>query len=469
MFDDIAFENNVNRDQVIEAFKLSLIAGGKKDGQIRTCRVEINEEKCEVSLFKQRIVVGDYVVVNRGEVNADQSLAKMTQITLTEAKQIKPRIKIGYILEEELDPSAFSLSAARIVKNTFRDNIMKLQKEELYNYFKQRENTVIKGRVLQIESDGQCLLDIGHDITTLLPRKEVLPNDRLHVNAELSVLITNVDKEKEKTFINSKGKVRHRDYYIKNLKVLKDETRVDILNHFGLERTAFDVLDDTKLAFQQNLHKGENGHQFEKLVKKMAGNKLQQFARLDKEKKTAIKEFYRHLLKNDKEIKTLHSTLKQELEKTQIRMFKHLESKDVNENNKNLEREKRKVNNFVKTRLFDFENRMCNLILKETLSVNYRLQKPLLEVFDDLKENNVIPKGIKSPTRKIENFYLSTEKKNKNINYRTTRKAVSNIKRTAIGLLSVFNHRVQNYHYDFRKEKLTKESLQYYDKEFDKE
>ncbi len=198
LINDVATDNNIPREQVIEAFKQALISGCKKDGQVKTCRIELNEEKGELNLYKQRIVVGEY---NLNRDSMDPATAKMTQISVIEAKKIKPRIKIGDILEEEVNPTNFSYSSARIVKNSFRDGILKAQKDALYNYFKERENTVIKGRVISMEQDGQCMLDIGHEVTTLLPKKDILPNDRLHVNAVVSVLITSVDKEREKHLV----------------------------------------------------------------------------------------------------------------------------------------------------------------------------------------------------------------------------------------------------------------------------
>lgn len=194
-FDEISKERGIERELVKNAFEQALISGCKKEAGVRSCRVEINEEKCTIKIFKQRIVVGDYQIQKD---LTQQPLQKMTQILLSDAKKIKPRgTKIGDILEEEVDLTNFSHSSARIVKNNFRDNLNKLVKERLYNYFKNKEGDVIKARIISIEN-GQCILDIGNDISTVLPEKEILPGERLHAGLNIPVIITGVDKEKEK-------------------------------------------------------------------------------------------------------------------------------------------------------------------------------------------------------------------------------------------------------------------------------
>ena len=185
-FDEISKERGIERDLVKSAFEQALISGCKKEAGVRSCRVDINEEKCTIRIFKQRIVVGDYQI---SKDLTQQPAQKMTQILLSDAKKIKPRgTKIGDILEEEVDLTEFSHSSARIVKNSFRDNLNKLVKDRLYNYFKEKEGEVIKARIISMEN-GQCVLDIGNDI---------LPGERLHAGLNIPVIITGVDKEKEK-------------------------------------------------------------------------------------------------------------------------------------------------------------------------------------------------------------------------------------------------------------------------------
>jgi transcription termination/antitermination protein NusA len=58
--DAVAEEKELTHDQVLEAFVQGMIAGCKKAHDVRSCRVEIKEEKSEILVYKQHLVVEEY-------------------------------------------------------------------------------------------------------------------------------------------------------------------------------------------------------------------------------------------------------------------------------------------------------------------------------------------------------------------------------------------------------------------------
>ncbi|MGI6359552.1 MAG: NusA N-terminal domain-containing protein [Acholeplasmatales bacterium] len=154
-------ERGFTHEQVLDGFSKGMIAAFRKAKGHSSCRIEINQEKNEILVFEQRLVVPD----EGYDLNADP---KYKQIKLAEARKIKKRIKVGEILEESINPKEFSQIAVQNLKNVLNQNLKALEKEKLFEHFKKYEKEMLRGRVIG-EDDRFYRLDISHGVTTLLP------------------------------------------------------------------------------------------------------------------------------------------------------------------------------------------------------------------------------------------------------------------------------------------------------------
>ncbi|NCU32936.1 MAG: transcription termination factor NusA, partial [Candidatus Moranbacteria bacterium] len=179
----VAEEKELSHEQVIEAFVQGMIAGCKKAHDVRSCRVEIKEEKSEILVYTQHLVVEEY------SMDVDKNY---TQLLLEDAKQINSRAKVGDIIEQKIDPKDFGHFAVRDFKSRLNETLISMQKENLYKHFKSREHEMINARVIDI-ADDHYRLDIGKDLTTLLPKKEALPKDNFHVGDHIRVYVSDVE------------------------------------------------------------------------------------------------------------------------------------------------------------------------------------------------------------------------------------------------------------------------------------
>ena len=195
---------------------------------MRSCRVEFKEEKDEILVYKQRIVVENY------SIDIDKSF---TQILFEDAKQINARIKVGEILEEKIDPKDFGHFAVRDFKNRLTEELTKYQKEKLYSYFKNLEFQVVQTRVLDVKDDFYRL-DIGKDITTLLPKKESLPKDDFHIGDFVKVYVSTVEMKTKgpKIYVTR----THPNLIVKLLESLIPEIKDKTIEIMGVSRDAGD-------------------------------------------------------------------------------------------------------------------------------------------------------------------------------------------------------------------------------------
>ncbi len=273
----VAEEKELSHDQVVEAFVQGMIAGCKKAHDVRSCRVEIKEDKYEILVYTQHLVVDEY------SIDADKNY---TQILLEDAKKINARAKVGEVIEQKIDPKDFGHFAVRDFKSRLNETLISMQKENLYKHFKSHEHEMINARVIDI-ADDHYRLDIGKDLTTLLPKKEALPKDHFHVGDHIRVYVSDVEMKTKwpKVFVSR----AHPSLIIRLLENYIPEIKDGTIEIMGIAR---DPGDRTKIGVKSNEPKvdpigacvGEGGSRIREIVKQLSDEKIDLFRWSDNEK-----------------------------------------------------------------------------------------------------------------------------------------------------------------------------------------
>lgn len=273
----VAEEKELSHDQVVEAFVQGMIAGCKKAHDVRSCRVEIKEDKYEILVFTQHLVVDEY------SIEADKNY---TQLLLEDAKKINARAKVGDVIEQKIDPKDFGHFAVRDFKSRLNETLISMQKENLYKHFKSHEHEMINARVIDI-ADDHYRLDIGKDLTTLLPKKEALPKDNFHVGDHIRVYVSDVEMKTKwpKVFVSR----AHPSLIIRLLENYIPEIKDGVIEIMGIAR---DPGDRTKIGVKSNEPKvdpigacvGEGGSRIREIVKQLSDEKIDLFRWSDNEK-----------------------------------------------------------------------------------------------------------------------------------------------------------------------------------------
>lgn len=233
----VSEEKGISVDDLLEAFKKSLLNAYKRTYGNQSARVEIKPEKHELNIYSCKIVVN--------EVDPNLEL-EYEQISLEDAKKKSPRYKEGDIIEEAINPKEFGRFAATTAKQVFNQNIRNFEKTNAYKYFKENESELINGKVIQVQ-DNFVTLDIDYNTTTLLPKKEMLPDDVFNVNDKVLLVITKVEDTTKgpKVFVSRTDKNFIIRLFERNIPELLDGT-IEIM---GIAR---DPGDRTKLAVYSN-------------------------------------------------------------------------------------------------------------------------------------------------------------------------------------------------------------------------
>ena len=146
--------------------------------------VILNPDKGDVQIFQNLTVVPD------GEVENPHM-----QIGLTEARaEDDPDVEIGEDHTREIHCEDFGRRAILKLRQTLQSKILDLQKEAIYNKFKELEGELVSGEVYQTWSRETLLLDDDKN-ELLLPKSESIPGDFFRKGESVRAVVANVDNK----------------------------------------------------------------------------------------------------------------------------------------------------------------------------------------------------------------------------------------------------------------------------------
>ncbi len=115
-----------------------------------------------------------------------------TEITLEEAKKIKPRIKLGAEVGVPLKTKDFGYIAIGAAKNVIRQGIKEAEKAQLFEDMQGKNHEIVTGVVQRIsEKSGAAILQIGSN-EFVLPKDEQIPGENIAVGDHVKVYVVDV-------------------------------------------------------------------------------------------------------------------------------------------------------------------------------------------------------------------------------------------------------------------------------------
>jgi N utilization substance protein A len=182
LVDALAREKNVEKDIVFVALELALASATKKrfheDADVR------------VSIDHQ---TGDYQSLRRWQVVADDAVEDPArQITLSEALERNPEIKLDEFIEEVLEPVEFGRIGAQAAKQVIFQKIRDAEREQILNDFLERKEYMVTGTIKRMER-GNAIIESGR-VEAALPRDQMIPKENLRIGDRVRAYLYKIDR-----------------------------------------------------------------------------------------------------------------------------------------------------------------------------------------------------------------------------------------------------------------------------------
>ncbi|MHB9029345.1 MAG: transcription termination factor NusA [Candidatus Latescibacterota bacterium] len=177
----IAREKNVNREMVVETIKAGLLSAAKKRfGSAENVHVNVDLNTGSITME----AVWDVV-----EIVDDPT----HELTIRQAREIKPNAKIGEEVHEPLRFEEFGRHAIHSAKQSLIQKVKEAERDRVYDDFRQRINELVTGSVQQV-LHGDLYVSLGR-AEAILPQKNQIRRERYHQGNTIRALIIDVKRE----------------------------------------------------------------------------------------------------------------------------------------------------------------------------------------------------------------------------------------------------------------------------------
>ena len=175
---------NIDRTTLIsvleEAFRGVI---SKMFGTDENYDVIVNPDKGDLEIWRNREVV-------ENDALTDPNL----QIKLSDAKMIDPDYEVGEEVTDEVNFTDFGRRAILNLRQTLVSKILELQKDNVYNKYKDKVGQIVSAEVYQIWKKEMLLLD-EEETELLLPNNEKIPVDFYRKGDTVRAVVARVDNK----------------------------------------------------------------------------------------------------------------------------------------------------------------------------------------------------------------------------------------------------------------------------------
>ncbi len=173
-------EKGINRDVLIGGVQEALLSAAKKAvGPARELRVTIDQKNGDIRAFAKLVV-------------SEKVISKHDQISVFDARRIKPDAQVGQELEVEVTPVGFGRIAAQYAKQALMQHIRRAEKQLIFAEFKDRVGDIISGTVRRFER-SDVIIDLGK-YEALLPNRERVPTEEYQVGERIRCYVKAVEQ-----------------------------------------------------------------------------------------------------------------------------------------------------------------------------------------------------------------------------------------------------------------------------------
>ena len=262
--DELEKEKGILKEELLETIETALLAAYKKNyGEKDNVKVTINRNSGDVKVYSQRLIVEN--VENPEE-----------EISLEDAISVKKRAKLGDVLDFEINAESFKRNAIQNAKQIVVQKVRECEKRNIFNKFKEIENSIVSANVRKTDEKGNLYVDIN-GLEAIVPQKELSPTDKFVQGDRIKIFIGEVEEATKftKTFVSRKSEELLRG--LLELEVPEIYEGIIEIKNIAREagsRSKVAVYSDDKNLDVKGACIGRNGMRIQTIIDELQGEKI---------------------------------------------------------------------------------------------------------------------------------------------------------------------------------------------------
>ena len=172
-------EKGISRELLLAAVNEAVLSAAKKAvGPARELRVTIDPKNWDIKAFAKLVV-------------SEKVISKHDQISVFDARRVKPDAQLGEEIEKEVTPAGFGRIASQYAKQSLMQHIRRAEKQLIFTEFKDRVGDIISGVVRRFDR-SDVSVDLGK-YEALLPNRERVPTEEYQIGERIRCYVKAVE------------------------------------------------------------------------------------------------------------------------------------------------------------------------------------------------------------------------------------------------------------------------------------
>ena len=172
-------EKGISRETLVGAVEEALLSAAKKAvGPARELRCAIDQKSGDIKAFAKLIV-------------SDKVVSKHDQISVFDARRVKPDAQVGDEVEIEVTPTGFGRIAAQYAKQSLMMHMRRAEKQLIFAEFKDRVGDIVSGVVRRFER-SDVTIDLGK-YEAILSNRERVPTEEYQIGERIRCFVKAVE------------------------------------------------------------------------------------------------------------------------------------------------------------------------------------------------------------------------------------------------------------------------------------
>jgi transcription termination/antitermination protein NusA len=168
----VSNEKGVDKDVIFQAIEAALeMATKKRAGEEIDVKVEIDRKVGDYQTTRRWLVIEDAQDDEEGDEG-------VTRLTLSQARERNPKIKVGDYIEESMESVEFGRIAAQKAKQVIVQKVLEAERAQVASAYHERLGTLINGVVKKATREF-VILDLGNNAEAILTRAEMIPHEAM--------------------------------------------------------------------------------------------------------------------------------------------------------------------------------------------------------------------------------------------------------------------------------------------------
>jgi len=178
--DELERDKRIDKNELITALEAGLASAYKKEyGNGTAIEVKLYPDQNKIRVFAFKTIVE--------EVTDEEK-----EISLEDAKALKPSYKIGDTISTEITPKNLSRIAAQTARQVIVQRLTDIKKDQVYNEMNSKSGEIVSAIVRRVEPNSVYVEILPTQMEGIMPISEQIRNEKYSVGEMIKVLVRRI-------------------------------------------------------------------------------------------------------------------------------------------------------------------------------------------------------------------------------------------------------------------------------------